>query len=84
VVCATGPIRNRCVGGHALPNAYQDCYAGSLVHIDGNLLSNEHSPQHGCADGDPDADPDRDSFRYPDTHIDSHAASYRTLAVANA
>lgn len=83
VVCASGPIRNRRVEGHALSNAYLDCYAGSLAHIDSNPLPNEHSPRHGCADGYPDADPYCDSFSHSDTLVDSHAASYRTLAVAN-
>lgn len=83
VVCASGTIRNRCAGSHALSNAYRDCYVGSLAHIDSAPFPNEHSPRHGCADGYPDADPDRDAFSHSDTLIDSHAPSYRTLAVAN-
>ena len=86
MVCTSEPICNRCVGGHALSNAYRDCYAGSIAHIDGNPFPDEHSSGHGCPHGDSDADTDGKSVSHPVSHSDttnSHASSCRPHAVAN-
>jgi hypothetical protein len=83
MVCTSGPPRNRCAGGHALPHAYRDCYVGSLAQLDGHSFPNQHAHGHTRADRNSDADSDHDSFSHADTHIDSHAASDATPTVAD-